>query len=73
MILKNLNNNAYKLSNWIYRALRKNRHSVESNKSVKASQIFKSLIKLNLIIARKKINKRRNNIIIKFLREFVNS
>ena len=53
--------------------MRENRHFVEFNKSVKASQISKPLVKLNLIIARKKVNKRRNSIITKLLREFVNS
>ncbi len=73
MILKDFNNNAHKLSNWIYRVLRENRYSVKFNRNIKASQIFKSLVKLNLIIIRKKINKRRNSTIIKLLREFVNN
>src|SRR6266498_5091376 len=73
MILKDLDNNAYKLSNRICRVLRKSRHSVEFNGSVKASQIFRFLVKFNLIIAGKEVNKRYNSIIIKFLREFVNN
>ncbi len=53
--------------------MRESRHSVKFNKSVKVSQISRSFVKFNLIIVRKKVNKRRNSIIIKFFREFVNS
>ncbi len=40
---------------------------------MKVSQISRFLVKFNLIIAGKEINKRYNNIIVKLLREFVNS
>jgi len=73
VVLKDLDNNAYKLNNWIYRVLRKSRHSVEFNGSVKASQISRFLVKFNLIVAGKEINKRCDNIITKLLREFVNN
>ena len=73
MILKNFDDNAYKLRNWIYRALRKDRYSIESNKNAKASQISRFLVKFNLIIAGKEVNKRYNNTITKLLREFVNN
>ncbi len=53
--------------------MRKNRHFIKFNRSVKVSQISRFLVKFNLIIAGKEVNERYNSIIIKFLRKFVNS